>query len=741
MKRSISKAALLKENDCWPVPCGHSKKYSRHIKSFFFVTAVYFFSCVGLISQNTVSGSVKDTSGEPLAGANVFIKGFYDGDGTGADGTFSFETAQSGSVVLMVSFLGYKAQEIKVDLTGIPVEVNFILQPSVGQLGDVIITAGMFEAGDDKKSITLNPLDIVTTPSAEGDIYGALMALPGTSVVGEDGRLFVRGGDGYESKTFIDGLLCKKPYSSSLPDLPSRGRFSPFLFSGTTFSTGGYSAEYGQALSSALILTTNSFPDQTQTELSLLTVGQGITQTFRDEKRAFSAGINYFNMAPYYRVVPQEHGFNTPPREISLQVSARQRLKNDGMLKVFSTFSRSQFGLDYPNTINPGSLARLFIDNRNSYTNINLAGGISHGWFVKGGLAVAFDDNRLDLQYFKVNETNQNFHFKTTAKKQVRSNLKVITGIEETFKQDYAETESGFKHISQFHDFGTAVFAESEWLPFDRLAARIGFRGEYSSLLEQIKPALRFSAAWKLNAYSQLSFAYGHFYQTPEEDLLRFTHNLDFERADHSILNWQWERDDRVVRIETYYKKYHDLVTFNSQEFWDPNTYKNSGSGFSKGLDVFYRDQRTIRSLDFWISYSLLDSKRLYRDYPQLATPTFAPKHSLSWVGKYWFSFITTQVGLSATVTSGRPYHNPNKPGFMTGITPHYSNVSINCSHLRDILGKPAIIYASVSNLLGRSNIFGYRYASEPDNNNVYPGYPVIPESKRFYLIGVFLTL
>lgn len=707
------------------------------------VSSILFGSCL-LISQNTISGRVKDASGDPLAGANVFIKGFYDGDGTGVDGTFSFETPQSGTVVLVASFLGFQPQEIKVDLSGTPVVVDFLLHPSVGQLGDVTITAGMFEAGDEKKSITLNPLDIVTTPSAEGDIYGALMALPGTSVVGEDGRLFVRGGDGYESKTFIDGLLCKKPYSSSLPDLPSRGRFSPFLFSGTTFSTGGYSAEYGQALSSALILTTNSFPEQTQTELSLLTVGQGITQTFRDENRAFSAGVNYFNLQPYYKIVPQEHGFNISPREISLQLSARQRLKNEGLLKVFSTFSRSQFGVDYPTTSNPGSLARLFIDNRNSYTNINIAGEIANGWFVKSGLAVATDNNRLDLQFFKVDEINYNLHFKATAKKQVRSNLKVITGFEETFnrfKQDYSETETGFNYVSQFYDFGTAVFAESEWQPFDRLAMRMGVRGEHSSLLEQFKLALRFSTAWKLDAYSQLSFAYGNFYQTPEEDLLRFTHNLDFERADHTILNWQWERDDRVVRIETYYKKYHSLVTFNGQEFWNHYEYNNKGSGFSKGIDVFYRDQRTIRYLDFWISYSLLDSKRFYRDFTKEATPSFAPKHTLSWVGKYWFNSITTQVGLSATVASGRPYHNPNNPGFMTGITPHYSNVSINCSHLRSIFGNQAIIYASVSNLLGRTNVFGYRYAAEPDHNNVYTGYPVVPEAKRFYLIGLFLTL
>jgi hypothetical protein len=51
----------------------------------------------------------------------------------------------------------------------------------------------------------------------------------------------------------------------------------------------------------------------------------------------------------------------------------------------------------------------------------------------------------------------------------------------------------------------------------------------------------------------------------------------------------------------------------------------------------------------------------------------------------------------------------------MDGRTPFYHDISINCSHLRTIFGKSAIIYASVNNLLGRDNIYGYRYYSQPN--------------------------
>ena len=57
------------------------------------------------------------------------------------------------------------------------------------------------------------------------------------------------------------------------------GRFSPFLFKGTMFSTGGYSAEYGQALSSALVLNTSDVEGSTVTGISVSSVFVGASQT------------------------------------------------------------------------------------------------------------------------------------------------------------------------------------------------------------------------------------------------------------------------------------------------------------------------------------------------------------------------------------------------------------------------------------------------------------------------------
>jgi outer membrane cobalamin receptor len=103
----------------------------------------------------------------------------------------------------------------------------------------------MFKAGGKAKVNVLKPLDIVTTASATNDFVGALQTLPGTATVGEGGRLFVRDGEAEETLIFIDGARVFTSFIPKTNNNPTRGSYSPFLFKGISFSTGGYSAEYG----------------------------------------------------------------------------------------------------------------------------------------------------------------------------------------------------------------------------------------------------------------------------------------------------------------------------------------------------------------------------------------------------------------------------------------------------------------------------------------------------------------
>ncbi len=695
-------------------------------------------------SQTQINGKIADEKGEPLVGANIMVKGTYDGAGTDANGDYSFVSNEKGKQIIIISFVGFQLQEKEVELSGAKLVLDFKLKEISNQIADVVISAGAFETSDRKKSVTLQPLDILTTPSAAGDIYGALATLPGASMVGEDGRLFVRGGDGYESKTFIDGLLVKKPYSSNTPDLPTRGRFSPMLFSGTTFSTGGYSAEYGQALSSALILTTNAFPKKTQTDLSLLTVGLGATQTYAGKNASLSIGAEYYNLTPYFSVVNQAVKWNKYPESLGLSFTSRIRTKGDGVIKIFSTYSSATSGLRYPEMTSPGALQDINLSNKNSYTNINYTRGVSN-WTFRGGVAYTYDENLLGLKAFNVNDYNTNFQAHFSMKRKFSDKLSLNIGGEETvnlFNEKYQESSSTLRFKGNVKDFNSAIFSEVEVRPLSRLVVRAGLRGENASVINDGKIAVRTSAAWLISRDVQFSMIYGTFYQTPEESILKFKPELGYEKAEHYIANLQYEKNDRLLRVEGYYKKYNDFVAYDTaHSFSDPLFYNNSGYGDSRGIDVYYRDRKTFKNLDYWVSYSFIDSKRKYRDYPSCVTPPFASKHNFTVVGKQWVQKITTQFGATFAWSSGRPYNNPNSTKFMDKITTNYFDVSLNVSHLCELFGKSTILYASMSNVFGRDNIYGYRYYSTPNSSGVFESIPVRSESKRFILFGLFITL
>lgn len=59
-------------------------------------------------AQQMVSGTVTDTKKQPIAGANVYLEGTYDGGTTDYKGVFRFETKEKGSQNLVVSMISYE---------------------------------------------------------------------------------------------------------------------------------------------------------------------------------------------------------------------------------------------------------------------------------------------------------------------------------------------------------------------------------------------------------------------------------------------------------------------------------------------------------------------------------------------------------------------------------------------------------------------------------------------------------
>ena len=714
--------------------------------------------------QTVISGKVYSKK-QPVPGVSITLKDTYDGTTTDSSGVFKFTTTEKGQILLTITGIGYKPFEQLLTLPSAqPVVLDINLKEDVTELNAVILSAGTFEAGDKKRAAVMSSIDIATTAGSNADISAALKTLPGTQQVGEQEGLFVRGGAGYETKQYIDGNLVNNPYGASVPDIASRGKFSPFLFKGTVFSTGGYSALYGQALSSVLLLESIDLPEKSEIDASFspIILGIGTQQLAKNKKYSYGFSYNYVNVGLYFAAVKQTPDFFKTPQFHSGDANFRFKTKNGGMIKYYTTFSYSDLGLRRPD-IDSSYLKDAFsVQNSNWYNNLSYKENLGKGW--KMTLGASFSTNLDKIKQEVQDGSNQPKQFAASVYWMSNKNFtlhnlqnlylgravfeKRIKGLSavrfgsEYWRMDYRPTfnNAAYKLIDNY----SAAFTEASIYLSRDLAAQIGARFEHSSIINKSDIAPRISLAYKTSRTAQVSLAYGIFYQKPEANQLYAGTNVGFTKAIHYIASYQKTDNDRIFRTEAYYKKYQDLI---KQVPVSPTytTYENSGDGYAKGVDVFFRDKKTVRNLDYWISYSYIDTKRNYNNYPDLLQPNFVANHNVSLVTKRFFTEIKSGFNLTYSWASGRPYYNiltdVNSKYYIAeqGKAKQFNNLSFSAEWVPSVGNEKAksfiVLFASVSNILGANNIYGYNYSY----NGTYRQ-PVTPTAKRFYFIGCFIS-
>ena len=361
-------------------------------------------------------------------------------------------------------------------------------------------------------------------------------------------------------------------------------------------------------------------------------------------------------------------------------------------------------------------------------------------WTLTAGASISLDKNTIGILSDNIKAQEIGSHVKLKLKKNFSSRFQLNFGAEH-FSTNYDETFTNadrFSFDSDYDDRLTAGFTEADIFFNNRFAMKLGLRGDYSKVLQDFKVSPRISLAYKSSEKGQFSLAYGDFYQNPLTAYLKFDQNLETEKTSHYILNYQYLGNGKTFRAEAYYKKYDNLIKYDTQRAQFNSEFTNLGNGYAAGLDIFWRDNKSIENLDYWLSYSYLDTKRDFQNFRETATPSFAPKHNFSLVTKYFITDWRSQVGLSYNYGSGRPYDNPNTAAFMAEKTKSYNNLSVNWAYL---ISQQKILYFSVSNATGFNNVNGYQYADAPSTNGIFDRREVRPTADTFFFVGFFWTI
>ena len=418
----------------------------------------------------------------------------------------------------------------------------------------------------------------------------------------------------------------------------------------------------------------------------------------------------------------------------------RQKTSETGMIKSFASFSHNTSSLLYDN-FEQSALQEVSLGNSNLYSNTTFNEMLNDNWMLQTGIAINTDRENLKMDLDDIATTRNSSQLKLTLSNYSIKNLNTKFGAEAliyNYNQDISM--NGDFNLS-FTNNLFAAFAESEWKAARNLALKVGVRAEHNSLINKTNVVPRLSAAVKTGKNSQLSAAYGKFFQNPKDDYLKFSNELAPEKSTHSILTWQYKKDSRTLRVEAYYKNYSDLVKFDEEFSAAPGNFNNEGKGYSRGIDIFWRNKKEFGKSDYWVSYSWIDSKRDYCNFPVQTTPHYISDHNLSVVYKRFFTKINSFVSATYTFASGRPYNNPNTSEFMAERTKTYNDISLGLTHIFYLFNTQTVAHLIVNNVFGFNNVFGYNYANTPDSRGVYHAQPITPAQKQMAVILISFQL
>lgn len=670
-------------------------------------------------SESIIKGIVTDEKGKPLTFANIYLKDRLEGSTSDRDGYFSFKVSKPGKVTVICTYVGYREYRKEIEIkAGETIELKIVLREAPVRGKGITVTASAFTSGDEE-GVTLTPLEVVSTPGAAADVFWAIKTYPGVQQVEEGAGLFVRGGDVSETAVILDGAYLNHPYRYESPNGGFFGTISPFLLKGTFFSSGGYSAEFGNALSGALVMESMDIPAKNQ-----YTLGAGLAafsaagkRVIQPDKLGVSFSGNYSNTRTMFELNHNRRKFSRYPRAYDANANLFYRYSPHGSLKLFLFREVDEVGVEVKNPTYGGFYQG---NSKNNLINLQwkhlpnpkllLKSNVAFSNFVKDQNLVVLD-LKSDEQLYQGRWIAE---YTTGENARIRAGMEVfenVVRLKGQVPKEYLDLnpDAPTKRVdSRYRSLRGVIFGEGQWLFGSRLRFTPGLRGEYESISGQFIWDPRLSAAYSLSREWNLTAAAGRYHQFPQPyyyDSYAGNPSLNSMRAWHYIIGIAHQRENSIIRVEAYYKDYDHLLLKDERL-----NYTNRGYGYARGLDLFLK--KSLGIINGWISYSYLQARRFWMDAPSLSSPDFDITHNLSAVLEVSLT-PHLHLGSSFRAATGKPYTSaPHR--YHNARVPDYRKLDLNLTYLyRFFEGNLTVFYLAVSNVLGRENVFDYYYSPD----------------------------
>lgn len=272
------------------------------------------------ISVVTVTGTLRDASGQPLELAVVGIEGQPGGATTTAEGNFSLSVrvAPTGpTLVLVVRRLGYLSLRVPLTLPASASQpLRLTMRLDARALGGVRVL-GRADQADTREQVSITRLDPRSAkeiPSPFGDFNAILKTLPGVASTNELSSTYnVRGGNYDENLVYVNGFEIYRPFLVTSAQQEGLSFINPDMVKQVEFSSGGWQPKYGDKLASVLSVEYKT-PEKFAASLTGSMVGGAAHAEARsaDGRVSYLAGVRYKNAQYVLNSLKQAQGGYNP---------------------------------------------------------------------------------------------------------------------------------------------------------------------------------------------------------------------------------------------------------------------------------------------------------------------------------------------------------------------------------------------------------------------------------------------
>jgi hypothetical protein len=616
---------------------------------------------------SSIAGFVVDSTGEALAGANIFIQGTTQGTTTNTEGYYRISEVPPGDYEIIFSYISYQLEKRNIKVkSDDKIILNITLKGSSIQFRDVIVTAD--EEGKRREDeinsgyIALSKTEINIVPKlVEADVLRSFQTLPGVLTDSDyTSALNVRGGSIDQNLVLLDGMEIYNPYHMG-------GLWSTFIpesVKNAELIRGGFRAEYGGKLSSVLNINTK---DKTRKDFSGLTsVG------FLSSRLMLEAPIPFINGSLFV-------GGRRTYLDIATKILHRN---NEDILEVPYYFYdlQGKINLNF-NSTDKISLSYYFGDDKFELTPINLNWGnkilsipwthifsdelmlhliygksqfkniLNFGWDAIYYEENSINDNSIKASFEYLDVEDHNIKFGVERKEIQFKFLRKVGGATNTEFNDNPILSSAFFQIRTF--IIKPIWYIETGFRFNSFKVKINVKSDPKSHYINLEP--RIGMKYIISERFALKGFFGNYHQylqivSPDESFISniwipIDNTVDPGSSKHFILGAEGEIIDKIdFEIEIYYKDMFKLLEIKETlktKYDNPSIADNFYVGKGEAYGVDFAIRKRSGKLSGWIGYSLSKTIRQFDEINngQAYYPPFNRMNNFNIVVNYDFDY------------------------------------------------------------------------------------------------------